>query len=101
MTNVNDNITHAVLTKINDLASRYGLKSYHFVASVDNSLEMDGLGVKFVIPGDTGAREEANVKRMLDSLGVGANGVLKGGEIVAIDALDNALHVAPRPLPRA
>src|SRR6059058_5400318 len=91
-----DNNDIAVLTRINELAARYGLKPYHFVATLDNSREVDGLGVRFVVPAETDVPHEAKVKKMMHSLGVDPHGILKGGEIAVIDAIDAALQRAPR-----
>lgn len=92
-----DSIDIAILTRINDLAARYGVKPYEFVATLDHSLEVSGMGVKFVVPGETGPRQEAKVKKMLESIGVDDMGVLKGGEKAVIDAIDAAFNVAPKP----
>lgn len=95
-----DNIDVATLTKVNDLAKAYGVKPYEFVAAISKSLDMRGHGLTFQIPGETSNQQRAKVEQMLKSIGVDDKGVLKGGEIAVIDALDGALERAPKPRSR-
>jgi hypothetical protein len=95
-----DNIEIAVLTKLNELAARFGLKPYHFIATLESSSEMNGLGVRFVVPAETGQTQEKLVRKMIATLGADPRGVLTGGEIAVIDALDRAVGVAPKPRSR-
>ncbi len=91
-----DNIDVATLTRVNDLAQAYGVKPYEFVATISKSLDMEGHGLAFQIPGETNKKQRAKVEQMLQSIGVDDKGILKGGEIAVIDALDAALQRAPK-----
>ncbi len=92
-----DNIDFAVLSKIQDLGNRFGIKAYEFIATLDHSTAVTGMGVKFEIATETSEPQAARARGMLDAIGVDKNGVLKGGEIAVIDALDAALLKAPKP----
>jgi|HubBroStandDraft_1064217.scaffolds.fasta_scaffold1133148_1 hypothetical protein len=91
-----DNIDIAILHRLNDLADRYGIKPYEFVASLERSRGSDGCAVTFAIPGETRAAQMQRVRQMYSSLGVDGNGTLGGGEIVILDAIDHALQIAPK-----
>jgi hypothetical protein len=100
-----DNIDVAILSKYNELAERFGIKAYECLATLDHSKEMDGRGLSFVVPGETDDERVPSIKKMLNTLGVSINnskhiGLLKGGEIAVIDALDRALALAPKQRPR-
>lgn len=91
-----DNQDVAILTKVNDLSERYGLKPYHFVATVDTSSEAGKTMLCFEIPAQGNALREERFSSMLHMLGADANGVLHGTTEQVIDALDKALQCAPR-----
>jgi hypothetical protein len=95
-----DNIEVAVLSKLNELASRHGIKPYHFIATLKTGPNVNGMAIVFVVPSETSAREASAVTKMFDTLRV-ENGVLKGGEVAIIDALDKALAVAPKHVGRS
>jgi hypothetical protein len=91
-----DNVQIAILTKVNELADRFGIKPYEFVAAIDNNHE-EFTVLKFEIPvaGDIARVESFN--RMLDLIGLGeTTHELKGTEMEILTALDNALNVAPK-----
>jgi hypothetical protein len=102
-----NSIDVAILTKGNDLANRYGLKPYDFIATFDG--ETDDFGPNYILrltagPQDDALREE-RYEIMLQSLGVDVDGPLNANGIGTlttpysqiIDALDTALQNAPRP----
>jgi hypothetical protein len=91
-----DNIDIAILTKVNELADRFGIKPYEFTATLRHDLEVNGRGLKFIIPGETSDLRSLPVKKMFATLQVDASGLLKGGEIALINALDQALEQAPK-----
>ena len=91
-----DNIDFAILSSIQELGARYGVKPYDFIATLDHSHEATGMGVKFVIPAETSEPQGARVRKMLQAIGVNEDGILQGGEKVVIDALEQALHTAPK-----
>jgi hypothetical protein len=98
-----DNIDIAILTKVNALAVRHGLKPYDFVA-VYRTQEVKSTGVTewvldFELPASGNALREDRYNAMLASLGVahGNDPVLVGSVEKIIDALDNALQLASRP----
>jgi hypothetical protein len=95
-----DNVDVAILTRLNDLADRHGLKPYDYIATLDNGQDMDGCGLRFTIPCETSAEQEGKARKMFMVLGVDESGVFKGGEKAVIDALDQALQLAPKVRPR-
>lgn len=97
-----DNIDFAVLSRIQELSERFGLKPYDFIATLDHSKSASNLamGIKFENMAD-GPEPEKRVKQMFNALGMDeSGGVLQGGEKKVIDALDHALSVAPKPRTR-
>jgi hypothetical protein len=97
-----DSIDFAILSRIQQLSERFGLKPYDFVATLDHDKNVPNLamGVKFENVAD-GPEPEKRVKQMFNAIGVDeGGGVLQGGEKKVIDALDNALSIAPKPRTR-
>ena len=91
-----DNVDVAVLTKVNELAERHGLKPYQFVATFKG--EGNGYALEFECPASGNDLREERYDKMLTDIGikVGDRAVLKGDTAKIIDALDNALEHAPR-----
>ena len=95
-----DNIDVAVFCKVNELAERYGLKPYDFVASfAPNGVEPKPdedhhFVLAFDAPANGSATMEKRFDKMLDAIGIGDDLGLSGTEVQIIDALDKAL--APR-----
>jgi hypothetical protein len=91
-----DNIQIAILIKVNELAERHGIKPYQFCAVVRIE-DPSHISLSFEVPvsGDS-----ANVKRfnkMLDQIGFGEDThTLMGSDKQIIDALDKAIHHAPK-----
>jgi len=95
-----DNVQIAILTKVNELAARFGLKPYEFVAVINNSDERFTV-LKYEVPVSGQPAKEAKFGKMLDLIGLGeATHELKGTDAQIIDALDNALRLAPKQRPR-
>jgi hypothetical protein len=92
-----DNCDIAILTKLNELAERYGLKPYDFVATVRHDPNAPQAILCFEDPAQGNALREERYGKMLQSLGVGADGTLTAPYAQVIDALDAALEQAPRP----
>lgn len=100
-----DNLDVAILTKLNDLAERHGLRPYDFVATIrfeEGPGSEDGQHVlEFECPASGNALREERFERMLSSLGVTVTdergAVLAGTPAHIIDALDHALSLAPKP----
>src|SRR5581483_8489333 len=97
-----DNLDVAVLSRVNELAERHGLKPYDFVAT--SKLEEDDTGIsqhilEFEVPARGNALREERYDRMLKDIGIlqGDRAVLRGDAAAIIDALDNAIQLAPRP----
>lgn len=98
-----DNQDVAVLTKLNELAERRGLKPYDFIATFKS--EGEGLheyALTFEVPAQGNALREERFDKMLKDLGGNAyeTGVLKGDTSDIIDALDKAIALSPRPRTR-
>jgi hypothetical protein len=94
--NILDNQDVAVLTKLNELAERHGLKPYDFLANLkpaDESYTLD-----FEIPASGNNLREERYEKMLNGLGIGNNdkASVTGEMSYIIDAIDNALKIAPR-----
>jgi hypothetical protein len=93
-----DNYAVAVLTKVNELADRHGLKPYDFVATFKwDENAQDGI-LDFESPAQGNALREERYKKMIADIGITVTdrAVLIGDEAQIIDALDNALNIAPR-----
>ena len=93
-----DNVDVAVLTKVNELAERYGLKSYDFVAVFRHD-EKESFVLDFELPASGNGLREERYDKMLTAIGIAPNqdsAVLNGDPDKIIDALDNALEHAPR-----
>ena len=91
-----DNQDIAVLTKVNDLAERRGLKPYDFVATI--KYEGDKYVLDFECPAHGNALREERFDKMLNDLGivVDERAALSGQPSDIIDALDNAIKISPR-----
>ena len=109
MNDLIDSIDFAVLSRIQELGNRFGLKPYHFVARLDHSADEHvlGMGVQFDILTDAAKNSKefekimSNGTAMLKAIGVDENNHLVGGEIAVLDALDAALQKSPAPKPVA
>lgn len=91
-----DNVDVAVLTKVNDLAERFGLKPYDFVATASHGEK--GYALDFECPAAGNELREKRFDNMLTALGITVTdrATLSGEPAQIIDALDNALEHAPR-----
>lgn len=91
-----DNVDVAVLTKVNELADRHGLKPYDFVATFKRGTK--GWLLEFECPASGNDLREERYGKMLTAIGItdGNRAALKGDATKIIDALDNALDLAPR-----
>jgi len=92
-----DNIDIAVFTRLNKLAERHGFKPYDFIATFRHEKgEGTGYVLVFEMPPQDKARQP-RFDKMLDDIGIGDDVALKGSPEEILDALDNALQLAPRP----
>lgn len=97
-----DNIDVAILTKVNELAARHGLKPYDFVA-VFRSEESPGRETRYVLdyetPASGNALRDERFNTMLRNLGIvqDYDAVVSGSCQHIMDSLDKALELAPRP----
>lgn len=90
-----DNITVAVLARVNHLAERYGLKPYDFVAEYHPSASPHESELCFTVAPQLESKQKI-LENMMDALGVNDDGVLLGTDQKIIDALDNATRRAPK-----
>jgi hypothetical protein len=92
------NIDIVILTKLNELAERYELKPYEFVATARYEPDPNQRFLTFEWPlaGSHELRDERFVK-MFQALGVDRKNTLQGTDAQVIDALDKALQLAPKP----
>jgi hypothetical protein len=99
-----DNVDIAILSKLNDLAERRGLKPYDFVAvyGLEGS-ELKDWVLRFEEPVRGNNLREERYGKMLRDLGIDplAESIeLKGTPQTIVDALDHALSISPKPRPR-
>lgn len=85
-----------MLTKLNDMAERRGLKPYDFLAVLKS--EGNGYALDFELPATGNALREGRFSKMLEDLGivVGERAALGGQMSDIIDAIDNAIRLTPR-----
>jgi hypothetical protein len=103
-----ENVSHAILSKVNQLGTRYGLEPYDFIATVRPETQPnDQLGGTPDLTGrtmlcyETGPGDEVKFKqfeRMVEAVGVNADtGALVGDDRELLTALDAAIRRAPKP----
>ncbi len=95
-----DNLDIAVLTKLNELAERHGLKPYDFVATFRCAdSERSRYALHFEMSASGTALREKRFDQMLGAIGIESADAaeLTGSPVTIIDALDRALQTAPRP----
>lgn len=95
-----NNVDIAILTKLNELAERYGLKASDFLAIIKD--QNDKTVLTFELPATGNALREERFEKMLQALrtsgdGVNEDIVLKAKYSEIIERLDSALQCAPRP----
>jgi len=96
---VTDNITIAILTRVNDLAARFGLRPTDFVAVIDES-DASCPALRFEVPVSGDPAKEAQFHKMLDLIGISdTSHALPATYDEMFDAVDNALRRAPRRRP--
>lgn len=107
MRDMNDNVAIAIMVKVNDLASRYGVEPYEFVAvlkhekvpnpELGGALETTG---RSILAYEVPPSDPSKLKRfelMMESLGVSnETGLLVARDEEIIKALNHALEIAPR-----
>jgi hypothetical protein len=97
-----DNLDVAILTKLNDLAERRGIKPYDFVATLHWDEEEKIHVIRFDVPAAGDRLKEERFEKMLLDLGIVADdrAALKGSAANVVDALDHALSLSPKPRSR-
>jgi len=92
-----DNVDVAILSKVNALAERRGLKPYDFVATVKSGGDESDTALTFEVPASGNALREERFAEMLHDLGISADrSQLRGTPEQLIDALDHALTISSR-----
>jgi hypothetical protein len=98
-TDMLDNVQIAILTKVNDLAERFGIRSHEFVAVLDNA-NSSTMILRYEVPPSENQTKVEAYNRMLDLLGAPLSGhEIRGTPGHIIEALDKALELAPRERP--
>ncbi|WP_437185271.1 hypothetical protein SH668x_002370 [Planctomicrobium sp. SH668] len=97
-----DNSQVAILMKVNELAGRYQLEPYQFLATLDVLLESDESELRYCVgPPDLGTPETHRIwdryEAMLKNLNVEDGGALVGNDEELCRCLHEALQRAPRP----
>lgn len=107
MKDMNDNVTIAIMMKVNELASRYGVEPYDFVAvlkheripnpALGGALDITGRTVlAYEVPPSDPSKFE-RFELMLETLGAcDDTGLLVARDEEIIKALNHALDLAPR-----
>lgn len=95
-----DNVDIAILTKVNELAERHGLKPVDFVATVRGNPDGPGAILAFEVPAQGNALREARFDRMLTDIGVGEEAQLIASHAQVLERLTGALQKAPKLRPR-
>lgn len=93
-----NSVTVAILSKVNDLAERYGLKPYEFLATYREDGPIEATDNWAVLSYESGPSEldsQPKWEKMLNDLGA-IGGELRGTERSIYEALDNALQRAPK-----
>jgi hypothetical protein len=98
-----DNVEIAILSRVNELANRYGLKPYDFLASLKYDLDTQRSTLGFVCDfvggkaSEQGSSIGLRFTQMLVGLGI-TNGPreLIAEDKTIIDTLDQALQAAPK-----
>ena len=91
-----DNIQVAILTKVNELAERHGMRPYQFCAAVRFDEDPSRITLKFEVPVSANSAKTKSFNKMLDLIGFAEDThALTGSAGQIIDALDNALHRSP------
>jgi hypothetical protein len=92
-----DNVQIAILTKVNELADRFGIRPHEFVAVVDNASDKANMILRYEVSPSKGKDKIEAFNSMLDSLGALPTGhEIKGTPEQIIVALDDALSLAPQ-----
>src|SRR6266852_4322196 len=92
-----DNIHVAILTKVNELAERHGIKPYDFCAGIHIE-DPSRVTLKFEIPVSGNSSKVRSFNKMLDLLGFDEDThSLTANVEQIVDALDNGLRLAPKP----
>jgi hypothetical protein len=97
---IQNNTDLAILTKLNELIERHGLKPYDCTADLKYDVDTDQTTLRFLT-----ASNDPVINKKLDAMidtiagpeGM-QDGTLAGGDKTIIDALDQALAKAPRRL---
>lgn len=96
-----DNLDVAVLSKVNELAGRYGIKPYEFVATYRSLNVDDGRG-HYSLRFETAPPDAKAFDKMLHNLGVNPEtGELVGTTDEIYNALESAIAKSPRVRPRS
>lgn len=90
-----DNVDVAILTRLNELAERLGLRPYDFIATLKNA-DQGGI-LSFDGPPDGNALREERWAKMLSLLKVNQDGELRGNWESIGQAIDDAIAQVPRP----
>lgn len=96
-----DNLEVAVLSKVNELAGRHGIKPHEFVATFQSFDRGDGRH-EYRLRYEAGDLDSKPFDRMLTALGVPpGEGELTGPANAIYDALESAIAKSPRVRPRS
>jgi hypothetical protein len=89
---ITDNTEIAILTKLNELAERFGLTPCDFVATVQGDKELH-----FEIPAQGNMLRQARFEKMLRLIGVNDEGIMTGTRADIWSTLNEAVRNSPKP----
>lgn len=94
-----DSVDVAILSKVNQLAERYGIKPYDITATISLKEGLDQHVLHFEsLPGDPEKLRQA--EQMLLAIGTDSEHMMIGTDAEIYEALDGALQRAPRRMHR-
>lgn len=103
---MNNNVNIAIMNKVNELASRYGIEPYEMVASLrhetkkSSDIEGHDMTGRSILTFESRPNERSKFERyelMLETIGASLEtGILVGEDEELFKALDKGLAVAPR-----
>jgi hypothetical protein len=97
-----DNNDIAILVRVNDLAERYGIEPYEFVATIRSDPVTGDSILCYETPISDNPQREGRYLTMIDSVGVDErSGIVRGTSRQICEALSKALQLAPKRRERA
>jgi hypothetical protein len=98
---LHDNYDVAVMIKLNELTERHSLRACDYVTTLHKHIRQPGnwleYELRFETPATGNALLEQRFDKMINDLGVSAEGTLIASAEGLLDSLDRAISAAPKP----